>query len=163
MARPIIQEDDVSQYWDLVRRIERLEGNTNPTPWAEPASYVSPWANYSGILTQYRFAVRRVGPWVKMRGLIRTTTTITIGANHICTLPADFAPGRDDSAGGVDSSRNLLFNCTASFSASCIARVEVVNDGTTAPYVMLQNIVTPTGVTGAVGWISMDPITYLAA
>lgn len=164
MAKSITQDSDSAQYWGLVRRLERLESATSPTAWNEPVTYVSPFANYSAILVQYRFAMARVGPWVKMRGLVRTTTTFTIGSNNICTLPADFAPSRDDSAGGLDTSRSLLFNCVAQFSAACIARVEVVNDGTNPPYLMLQGIVTPAGVTGSSGgWIALDPITYLAA
>jgi len=78
--------DDVALIWSQV-------GHASTGGW-QNLSYSTGFADYGGT---YRGGQYRIDPngWVHLRGMIKTTTTVTSGS-AAATLPSGFCPGEDE-------------------------------------------------------------------
>jgi hypothetical protein len=89
------QDDDTSQFWSLMRRIERLEQISSSEPEILVSSFSNGWGNFDATNRPARFY--RHGGRVYLAGII-SSGTIGLAA---FTLPGDCLP---TVTGGLDAS-----------------------------------------------------------
>jgi len=134
MTRITGQDDDSSQYWRLVQRLERLEQggfSKNPLPFA------TGWSNYGDTFGVYEgCSYSRYSRLVVLQGLALSAAG-TAGNSIVGTLPLEFRP----------SAQNIFIVITSAGAG----RLDVLANGQVYLYPAV----------GANGWVALSGLSFM--